>query len=114
MARMTDKICVRLGNEQVLVHLSESGLPLRKYAMRIRDGKQLRKLTRDEELVLAAAPGTAAERAAAAARVQLPEFGLPFVLQPRPFLDGEIELVIAQVERSRARPGHGVGTDDLQ
>ena len=111
MARMTDKICVRLGNEQVLVHLSESGLPLRKYAMRIRDGKQLRKLTR---LVLAAAPGTAAERAAAAARVQLPESGLPFVLQPRPFLDGEIELVIAQVERSRARPGHGVGTDDLQ
>ena len=85
MARMTDKICVRLGNEQVLVHLSESGLPLRKYALRIRDGKQFRKLTRDEELALAAAPGTAAERAAAVARVQPRNLDCPSSCSQGPF-----------------------------
>ena len=110
MSKEFTTACVRLGNEQVVVHLSEAGVPLRKYAMFIREGKKLRKLTRDEELALAAAPATAAERAAAEERVGIKE--LQAVLRPRPFLDGEREQVVAQVERNKRHGGTNI--DGLQ
>ena len=91
---------------------SQSGEPLRKYALSMKEGKKLRKLTRDEELALAAAPGTVAERAAAIARVYpLQQVEFAAVLLPRPWLDGEKEQVIAQIERSRH--GGGADTDHL-
>ena len=95
------------------VQFSKTGEPLRKYALRMKEGKKLRKLTRDEELALAATPGTVAERAAAIARVYpLQQIEYAAVLLPRPWLDGEREQVIAQVERSRH--GGGADTDHLQ
>lgn len=100
-------VCVKLGDEQVLVDATEDGVPLRKYALRIKDGEKLRGLTRDEQLAFAAAPGTAAERAAAVARVGATR-PFEFVLEPRPFLAGEKELVTAQLER-----GDVVDTDGL-
>ena len=107
--------CVRLGDQQVLVHVSEAGVPLRKFALRIKDGKKPRRLTRDEELALAAAPGTAAERAEAVARV-MPRMsgGFAAVLEPRPFLAGEREQVVAQLEWNARPGGGGANTDDMQ
>jgi hypothetical protein len=55
---------VRLGNEQVTVFVTDDDEPVLKYAMRYQNPNgKLRKLTRDQELAWAAAPGTAAERA---------------------------------------------------
>src|SRR5262249_24045564 len=54
--------CVRLGDEQVMVELDKLGQPTAKFALRIKDATgRARRLSRDEELVLAAAPSTKAD-----------------------------------------------------
>ena len=108
--------CVRLGDQQVLVHVSEAGVPLRKFALRIKDGKKPRRLTRDEELALAAAPGTAAERASRSSRAGDARMsgGFAAVLEPRPFLAGEQEQVVAQLEWNARPGGGGANTDDMR
>jgi hypothetical protein len=100
-----DSACVRLGGEQVAVFLDAEGRPVSKWAIRIKgnDGK-FRKQTRDEELALAAAPGTRVEREAAFERVMknFPDGGHQLKLSARRWLPGEREQVVAQLERPSA------------
>ncbi len=103
--------CVRLGDAQVLVTLNQDQYPLQKFAMFIKEGKNIRKLTRDEEMAYAAAPCTAAERDAAAARLGTFK-EVQAVLKPRPWRDGEIELVVAQIERNNLKSG-STNTNEL-
>jgi hypothetical protein len=93
--------CVRLGNEQFMVQVAENNIPVLKYAMRVKDKRgKLRKLTRDEQLAWAAAPGTEAERDVASKRATIPDEGVNMTLLPRQWKPGEIEQVMAQLERS--------------
>ena len=95
--------CVRLGNEQVTVFIDEARQPTACFIMRvIGPGGRERPLTRDEELALCAAPGTEAEREAASARIQENWVDRKFVLHPREFQPGEIEQVVAQLQRHTA------------
>ena len=96
--------CVRLGGEQVMVLLADR-IPVSKWAIRIKgkNGKY-RKQTRDEELAFAAAPGTRAERDAAYKREmkKFPRGGHQLKVSLRKWLPGEVEQVVAQLERSSA------------
>ena len=99
-------VCVRLGNEQVMVLVDPSGQPFSKWAIRVKDpvtGK-FRKETRDEQLAFAAAPGTREERKTAFERAMkvFPPGGHVLRLSARRWKPGEKELVIAQLERGSA------------
>ena len=96
--------CVRLGGEQMMV-FTFNGVPVSKWAIRVKSSNgKFRKQTRDEELAFAAAPGTRAERDAAFERemAKFPKGGHQLRLSARKWLPGEMEQVIAQLERSSA------------
>ena len=93
--------CVRLNGEQVIILPTAEGIG--KFALRIEDEQgELRVLTRDEELVLAVAPGTPAEQAAAIGRVDLPEGGLQVVLLPQPWQGDDLLSVLRQLKQRNA------------
>ena len=102
--QLKNPCCVPLDDEQVMVDLDKHGRPLEKYLLRIEG----RPLTRDEALALAAAPGTRAERAAAVERVWPRAVNLDLQLVPSPWLPGEMEQVVAILER-----GSNEDIDDL-
>ncbi len=91
-------VCVRLGDEQVMILPSAEGAT--KCLLRVREKSgELRHLTRDEELAYAAALGTRAERVAALYRVGRASTGGQLVVNPQPWLPGEEESALAQIER---------------
>ena len=103
MSANKDMACVRLGNEQVMVKFI-GGKVVAKYAMRIVENGTPRKLTRDEELAYAAAPGTSAEREEACKRVGLigEDEEIKLSLLPQPWLPGEEAKALAQIQRGIA------------
>jgi len=98
--------CVRLGDEQVMVELDKLGQPTAKFALRIKDATGgARRLSRDEELVLAAAPSTKAEREAAARRVNeslVKASRVRIQLLRAKWQPGEKQQALAQIERGSA------------
>jgi hypothetical protein len=96
--------CVRLNGEQVIILPTAQGIG--KFALRIENEEgELRALTRDEELVLAVAPGTPAEQTAAIGRVGLPEGGLQLVLLPQPWQAGDLASVLWQLQQRNGKDG---------
>ena len=90
--------CVRLNGEFVAIIPTEDGVY--KYTIHVeRPDGMLRPLTNDEELAFAISPGTRRGRADAATRVDIPEAGLRIVLLHKPWLPGDLQIVLAQLER---------------
>ena len=93
--------CVHLNGEWIAIVPTEEGI--NKYSIRVEEqGGLLRSLTEDEELALAIAPGTDAERTAAAHRLRVPDGELRLVLFPEPWHRGDLEIVVTQLERCPA------------
>ena len=93
---------VRLGGEQVAV-ICIDDMPITKFQLRVFEKGKLRKLTRDEELAGAAAPGTKLERDAAIRRLGNEHFiGMEVELKYQQWRPNEKALAIAQMQRESA------------